>query len=47
MKKLQIVPPNTKIDFVGRRKGAFIFSGALELIFSGFLEVKAIAGWVA
>ena len=32
MKPLSIVPPNTKIDFVGKRKIAFVLSGLLIAI---------------
>ena len=32
MKPLSIIPPNTKIDFVGKRKIAFIFSGILVVV---------------
>ncbi len=32
MKPLSIIPPNTKIDFVGKRKVAFVFSGLLIAI---------------
>jgi preprotein translocase subunit SecF len=39
---LRLVPPNTKIDFIGRRKLAFIFSALLVVLSLGFFAVKGL-----
>ena len=39
---LRLVPPNTKIDFIGRRKLAFVFSALLVAFSLGFFAVKGL-----
>ncbi len=39
---LRLVPPNTKIDFIGRRKIAFVFSALLIVLSLGFIAVKGL-----
>ena len=39
---LRLVPPNTKIDFIGRRKLAFVFSALLMAFSLGFFAVKGL-----
>ena len=39
---LKLVPPNTKIDFIGRRKIAFVLSGLLIIASMGFFAIKGL-----
>ncbi|MFB3053907.1 MAG: protein translocase subunit SecF, partial [Alphaproteobacteria bacterium] len=39
---LRLVPPNTKIDFIGRRKAAFVFSALLVALSLVFFAVKGL-----
>jgi len=39
---LRLVPPNTKINFIGRRKLAFVFSAILIALSLGFFAVKGL-----
>jgi len=39
---LRLVPPNTKIDFIGRRKAAFVFSALLMAVSLVFFAVKGL-----
>ena len=39
---LKLVPPNTKIDFIGRRKAAFVFSALLVALSLVFFAVKGL-----
>ena len=39
---LRLVPPNTKIDFIGKRKIAFVLSGLLIIASMGFFAIKGL-----
>ena len=39
---LRLVPPNTKIDFIGKRKIAFVLSALLIIASMGFFAVKGL-----
>ncbi len=39
---LKLVPPNTKIDFIGRRRIAFVLSGLLIIASMGFFAIKGL-----
>lgn len=39
---IRLVPPNTKIDFIGRRNLAFVFSGLLVILSVAFFLVKGL-----
>ncbi len=40
---LRLVPADTKIDFIGKRNLAFVFSAVLMVLSVGFFAVKVSA----